>query len=90
MVGLAENKANSAPIELELELELSLAKINQCPPLWIIFKGEKEISNLLPKCNFENWVMAKISKSYVLRRYTPKFWEVQARKNYNGIYLRLI
>ena len=26
MVGLAENKANSAPIELELELELSLAK----------------------------------------------------------------
>ena len=26
VVGLAENKANSAPIELELELELSLAK----------------------------------------------------------------
>ena len=25
MVGLAENKANSAPIELELELRLSLA-----------------------------------------------------------------
>ena len=25
MVGLAENKANSAPIELALELELSLA-----------------------------------------------------------------
>ena len=28
MVGLAENKANSAPIELELELELSLAIVN--------------------------------------------------------------
>ena len=27
VVGLAENKANSAPIELELELGLSLAKI---------------------------------------------------------------
>ena len=27
VVGLAENKANSAPIEVELELELSLAKI---------------------------------------------------------------
>ena len=27
VVGLAENKANSAPIELELELELSLAKL---------------------------------------------------------------
>ena len=26
VVGLAENKANSAPIELELELGLSLAK----------------------------------------------------------------
>ena len=26
VVGLAENKANSAPIELELELRLSLAK----------------------------------------------------------------
>ena len=25
MVGLAENKANSAPIELELELELELS-----------------------------------------------------------------
>ena len=25
MVGLAENKANSAPIEIKLELELSLA-----------------------------------------------------------------
>ena len=28
VVGLAENKANSAPIELELKLELCLAKIN--------------------------------------------------------------
>ena len=28
MVGLAENKANSAPIELELELRLSLAIYN--------------------------------------------------------------
>ena len=27
VVGLAENKANSAPIELELELGLSLAKL---------------------------------------------------------------
>ena len=27
LVGLAEKKANSAPIELELELELSLAKV---------------------------------------------------------------
>ena len=27
VVGLAENKANSAPIDLELELGLSLAKI---------------------------------------------------------------
>ena len=27
VVGLAENKANSAPIELELELGLSLAKV---------------------------------------------------------------
>ena len=35
MVGLAENKANSAPIELELELRLSLAKRykeQQLPP----------------------------------------------------------
>jgi len=33
VVGLAENKANSAPIELELELELSLA---------IIMDGQKK------------------------------------------------
>ena len=32
VVGLAENKANSAPIELELELELSLAKLPTCRP----------------------------------------------------------
>ena len=31
VVGLAENKANSAPIELELELELSLAILSKCP-----------------------------------------------------------
>ena len=31
MVGLAENKTNSAPIELELELRLSLAKTKRTP-----------------------------------------------------------
>ena len=43
-VGLAENKANSAPIELELELGLSLAKNSlflavQCVPYKLFPEG---------------------------------------------------
>ena len=38
LVGLAENKANSAPIELELELRLSLAKMGIIGILWKIRK----------------------------------------------------
>ena len=37
VVGLAENKANSAPIELELELGLSLAKGGGGPDFRVFF-----------------------------------------------------
>ena len=50
-VGLAENKANSAPIELELELELSLAKISS-------FRGY-----LSPAQIYYGWGWAKTDKN---------------------------
>ena len=57
VVGLAENKANSAPIELELELGLSLAKrywnnnfdiLSICSAFSFIFKfnGQKMVIHL--------------------------------------------
>ena len=46
MVGLAENKANSAPIELELELGLSLAIMqrNLCTKLCLLQYCDASIS----------------------------------------------
>ena len=55
VVGLAENKANSAPIELELELGLSLAINKSSTKIWMLLSGTFCFQNAAPRNKFKLW-----------------------------------